>query len=510
MADQKISQLPSTTTIENADFLTSVQAGNNVKFTGSVLYDSIGWKRTGGDVATSPTALNINLATAGLKDSNVITPVLLGDALNTSLTTTNQTLIGAINEVNASSGTSDFANLTDVTGAYTTPFALYAVNATTNGLQESTTTLTEPALNQFQIQRGTTSILAQANLTISGISAINQDLQISASPQFLGLTLSGLADGLVRSNLGVLSGGGIVSLLSEVTGTLPIGNGGTNSATALLNDKVMISSAGSIIESPLITTSELNLLSGFTSVSQGTLNNDKLVTQGYVDDGITATIPVATKELLTISSSGQTAFTLSGTPSGDASFYLVLNGINYSIEGVHYTRSGTALTWLDPDGITLQTTDSFQAVYNTNGVGGIIVQKDFNATFNGELGEHAVSVVPSNGAQYLEFNTPDDFGTLISLKIYYTPSVGAAGPNKNIDIYSNYAPYGQIYNFYAEQDTTSVYDLTGQQNLINSFEISGLYTNLGASMQCGFHFDSNQAGGNIYIYRIELIYRTIL
>lgn len=507
MADEKISQLPATTTIQDADILTSVQTGINVQFSGAALYNQVGFRNLGTEIATT-SPFSVNLNDSGLKSTNVTVPIPLGDALNTSLNTTNQTLVGAINEIQASSGTSDFANLTDVTGAYTNAFALYNVNGTVNGLQETTTFLIEPAANQFQLTRGTSNLLMQSNLTVSGISFVNQDLRDLASPSFLGLTLTGLTDGLVRSTVGILTGGATVSLLSEVVGILPIANGGTNSSIALTNDKVMISVAGQIVESP-ITTQEINLLSGFTSVSQGLINNDKLVTQGYVDDGIQATIPIATKELLTISANGQTAFTLSGTPSGDASFYLVLNGINYSIEGTHYNRTGNSLTWLNPDGITLQTNDSFQAVYNTNGVSGIIMQQDFNATYNGELGEHAVSEVPSNGSQFLEFNTPDDFGTLISLKIYYTPSAGAAGPNKNVDIYSNYAPVGQIYNFYAEQDTTTIYDLTGQANLINSFEISGLYTNLGPSMQCGFHFDSNQAGGIIYIYRIELIYRTI-
>ena len=52
-------------------------------------------------------------------------------------------------------------------------------------------------------------------------------------------------------------------LTSDVSGTLPIANGGTNSTSALLNDLVMISNAGSIIEST-ITATELNYLDGVT------------------------------------------------------------------------------------------------------------------------------------------------------------------------------------------------------------------------------------------------------
>lgn len=75
-----------------------------------------------------------------------------------------------------------------------------------------------------------------------------------------------------------------ITSLTGLTTALSISQGGTNSTTALVNDRVMISSAGSIIESSTITTSELGLLNGIVSVSTGTVDNDKFVTQGYVDD----------------------------------------------------------------------------------------------------------------------------------------------------------------------------------------------------------------------------------
>ena len=74
------------------------------------------------------------------------------------------------------------------------------------------------------------------------------------------------------------------SAFSSSTGTLKISAGGTNSATALNNDFVMISSAGAIIESATITVAELGILNGIASVSTGAADNDKFVTKGYVDD----------------------------------------------------------------------------------------------------------------------------------------------------------------------------------------------------------------------------------
>lgn len=63
-------------------------------------------------------------------------------------------------------------------------------------------------------------------------------------------TLDPLLSGPLKATAGVVSSGAI-DLTSEVSGVLPIANGGTNSSTALVNDKIMYSSAGAITESTI-------------------------------------------------------------------------------------------------------------------------------------------------------------------------------------------------------------------------------------------------------------------
>lgn len=189
MADQKISQLPSAITIEDADFLTSVQASNNVKFTGSVLYDQIGWKKAGTDVSTYSTSLNVNLGTAGLKDSNVTTPVPLGDTLNSSLTTTNQTLIGAINEINSASGIVPLdRGGTGINAAGVTDGQLFIGGSTSNDVQLATIQGTG---NQINVTNGNNSI----NLSTP------QNIDINANVQFNDVAIQNIspnADSAVR------------------------------------------------------------------------------------------------------------------------------------------------------------------------------------------------------------------------------------------------------------------------------------------------------------------------
>ena len=70
-------------------------------------------------------------------------------------------------------------------------------------------------------------------------------------------------------------------------------------------------------------------------------------------------------EVLTVSTPGQTAFTLGSTPSSPSESILVLNG-QIRLYTTDFTISGTALTWNDPGtpALTLKTTDRLQIWYN--------------------------------------------------------------------------------------------------------------------------------------------------
>lgn len=105
----------------------------------------------------------------------------------------------------------------------------------------------------------------------------------------------------------------------------------------------------------------------------GSTDNDTFGTKGYIDDQIGG--GAATHENLTISTPGQTAFTLASTPVDPAKSQLYLNGqLRKYGAGDDYSISGTSLTWNDPGGLTLKTTDDFQIWYNISIGGGILDQ----------------------------------------------------------------------------------------------------------------------------------------
>ena len=64
-----------------------------------------------------------------------------------------------------------------------------------------------------------------------------------------------------------------IVLTTDVSGILPVANGGTNNSTALTNNLVMISSVDTITEST-ITTTELGYLDGVTSLIQGQIDDN--------------------------------------------------------------------------------------------------------------------------------------------------------------------------------------------------------------------------------------------
>lgn len=59
------------------------------------------WVDDGADIKTISPSRNINLQNGGLKDTNVTTPIKIGDSLNKTLNTVNKTFAGSINELAA-------------------------------------------------------------------------------------------------------------------------------------------------------------------------------------------------------------------------------------------------------------------------------------------------------------------------------------------------------------------------------------------------------------------------
>jgi hypothetical protein len=167
-----------------------------------------------------------------------------------------------------------------------------------------------------------------------------------------------------------------LSAFSSSTGTLKVANGGTNSAAALGNDKVMISSGGAIIESATITTTELGLLNGIVSVTTGAADNDKFVTQGYVDDNVSSgsfgagaaktvaggVITVSTSNYIIVTGEGDVADSvteIAANAVGDIIMFKGKAGLGYNItfsDGTYLKLQADFIMNNEYDNITLMVT----------------------------------------------------------------------------------------------------------------------------------------------------------
>lgn len=226
---------------------------------------------------------------------------------------------------------------------------------------------------------------------------------------------------------------------------------------------------------------------------------------GWVALAKATNIPVAVEDVLPVTINGQTVFTLSNTPISSAAFQLFLNG-QLRRNGIDYTQVGTTLTWLDPAGLTLLTTDELIANYN-NVSTGLLKQVWFEgANYDVNIGNYRAQAIGATGAQRFTFHIPDDFNTLIKLAFIVIPAIGAAGAGRDIDLFSDYAAIGEIYNNHTESDTTSTYDFTGTANQITEFNVTHLFNNLSPDDTAGIFVDHNGIGGTINYLGIHMIY----
>ena len=245
---------------------------NNTGVTSNVAGTGISVSAATGAVTISNTGVLSVKANAGTAETGAI---VLANGTNVSIvdspagTFTFNVPTGAGGVTTFSAGTTGFTPSVATAGAITLAGTLIAVNGGTGQssyavgdlLYANTTTtlakLADVASGSYLRSGGIGTAPAWSTLTLPN-AATTGDILFSTGTN----TIGNLADVAVNNVL--LSGGvgvapsyGKVSLTAAVSGILPITNGGTNSSTALNNNRIMVSSGGAIVEATALTNGQL-------------------------------------------------------------------------------------------------------------------------------------------------------------------------------------------------------------------------------------------------------------
>lgn len=155
-----------------------------------------------------------------------------------------------------------------------------------------------------------------------------QSIASTSSPTFAGLTLGSLS-GLLRATAGVLAGSATVALGSEVSGTLPVGNGGTGLTSAGASGNLLVSDGSALASVAMSNDATLASTGALTLKNTGTAGTfgSASVIPVFTTDGkgrvtsVTATnivisITANTSGTLSVGRGGTGATTLTGYVKG--------------------------------------------------------------------------------------------------------------------------------------------------------------------------------------------------
>ena len=207
-----------------------------------------------GNGASSPTALAGTLAGDYVKwsGSDWTSAALSSDAVTSLTGTSGQITVSA----SVGSVSLSLPNVGTARTGYGSASKTVTITTDAQGrvsaLTENTISITSSQVSDLS-SNAVTSLAAGTGVGVSASTgavtvSIGQSVATSASPTFAGLTLSNFnVAGVVKNSAaGVLSGGNSVSLTADVSGILPVTNGGTGASTLPTNGAILVGLGTSI------------------------------------------------------------------------------------------------------------------------------------------------------------------------------------------------------------------------------------------------------------------------
>ena len=227
--------------------------GNGTNFTVATVTSGTGISTTvgAGTFQINNTGVTSNVAGTGISVSGATGAVTVSNTGVLSI---------KANAGTAETGAITFLNGTNVSivdspaGTFTINVATGAGGVTT--FSAGTTGLTPSAATSGAVTLAGTLIAANGGTGFSSYT-IGDLIYAGTSTTFTKLSDIATGNVLLSGGVGVAPSYGKVSLTTAVSGVLPIANGGTNSSTALTNNRIMVSSGGAIVVAGALTNGQL-------------------------------------------------------------------------------------------------------------------------------------------------------------------------------------------------------------------------------------------------------------
>jgi hypothetical protein len=269
-----------------------------------------------GSLITSLNPANLSAAVPITKGgTGQITQTAGFDALSPNTTKGDLTVHNGTNNIRLPAGTNNYV--------------LQADSAQASGLKWSA--LPSAPVDSSYAAKGIVQFLTDAatsGVTIAaGVANVNTGTGANQIVKLDGTSKLPAVDGSALTNL---------NAANISTGTLPVARGGTNSGTALTNGKVMVSSAGTIIEgvasSTTKTASTFVMRDGSGNIAGALGTFDQLSMNGSVSGAIQVTAPSTTANYtFTLpNSAGTSGYVLSTNGSGTTSWVAQTSGVGGS------------------------------------------------------------------------------------------------------------------------------------------------------------------------------------
>lgn len=273
----------------------------------------------------------------------------------------------------------------------------------------------------------------------------------------------------VRSSAtGLLSNGTIVlSAASDVSGILPIGNGGTNSGTALNNNRIMVSSGGAIVEAAALTNGQL--LIGSTGAAPVAANLSQGATQGVTIANGAGSITLDTvQDIRTSASPTFVNATFSGKTVGSVLFVGAAKQLQEDNANLFWDDTNNRL------GIGTATPARSLDVNGATFLRGSLRYVDAAATnANWEVFQAQVSTTDATTTTLTSVTIPTDSVLYLKAKIVGRRTGGTGGTNGDSAVYERSARFKNVGGTVTVNQIQSDYTSEDQLGWNGTFDVSG-------------------------------------